>query len=144
MSKRIFTKEQVKLLSENTHIASCSERYIEYRKEFKISAIKQYYEHNLTPGDIFRLAGFDIKLIGKDVPQKCLERWRRIFKSKGKNGLSINTKGRKKKIPKDITDKDKIERLEAEIAYLKAENDFLVELRAKRAERNSGQKRNIS
>ena len=144
MSKRIFTKEQVKLLSENTHIASCSARSIEYRKEFKISAIKQYYEHNLTPGDIFRLAGFDIKLIGKDVPQKCLERWRRIFKSKGKNGLSINTKGRKKKIPKDITDKDKIERLEAEIAYLKAENDFLVELRAKRAERNSGQKRNIS
>lgn len=143
MSKRIFTKEQVKLLLENTHIASCSERYIEYRKEFKQSAMKQYYEHNLSPGDIFRMAGFDIKLIGKDTPQKCLGRWRRTFKLKGEIGLSVNTKGRRKKTPKDINDKDKIEKLEAEVAYLKAENDFLVELRAKRAERNSGQKRNI-
>jgi hypothetical protein len=143
MSKRIFTKEQIRVLSENTNITSCSERYIEYRKEFKLSAIKQYYEYNLTPGDIFRLAGFDIGLIGKDIPQKCLERWRKIFKLKGESGLSVNAKGRKKKIPKDNTDGDKIKRLEAEVAYLKAENDFLVELRAKRAERNSGQKRNI-
>jgi len=97
---------------------------------------KQYYEHNLTPGEIFKLAGFDAMLIGKDNPQKCLGRWRKTFQLKGENGLNINTK--------DITDKDKIERLEAEVAYLKAENDFLVELRAKRAERNSGQKRNIS
>jgi transposase-like protein len=144
MSKRIFTKEQIILISENTNVASCSERYIEYRKEFKISAIKQYYEHNLTPSEIFRLAGFDIKLIGRDIPQKCLERWKKTFKLKGEKGLSINTKSRKKKISEDISDRDKIERLEAEVAYLRAENDFLVELRAKRAERNSGQKRNIS
>lgn len=144
MSKRIFTKEQVRLLSENTHVASCSERYIEYRKEFKQGAIKQYFEHNLTPGDIFRMAGFDTKLIGRDTPQKCLGRWRKTFKLKGEIGLSVNKVGRRKKTPKDTTDKDKIERLEAEVSYLKAENDFLVKLRAKRAERNSGQKKNIS
>jgi len=144
MSKRIFTKEQIKLLSENAYVAGCSERYVEYRKEFKLSAIKQYYENNLTPGDIFRMAGFDIKLIGKDTPQKCLGRWRKTFEMKGEIGLSANKKGRRKKTPKDINDKDKIERLEAEVAYLKAENDFLVKLRAKRAERNSGQKKNIN
>ena len=143
MSKRIFTKEQIELLLENTHVASCTEKYVEYRKEFKQSAIKQYYEHNLTPCEIFKLAGFNTELIGKDNPQRCLKRWRKIFKLKGENGLSMNAKGRKKKIPKDITDKDRIKRLEAEVLYLKAENDFLVELRAKRAERNSGQKRNI-
>ena len=142
MSKRIFTKKQIKSLLENNNVASCSERYIEYRKEFKQIAIKQYYEHNLTPGDIFRMSGFDIKLIGKDNPQRCLGRWRKTFQLKGEKGLNINTKGRKKKISKDINNEDKIERLEAEVAYLKAENDFLVELRAKRAERNSGQKRN--
>ena len=143
MSKRIFTKEQIKLLSENIHIASCSERYVEYRNEFKRSAIKQYNEHSLAPGEIFKLAGFDASLIGRDTPQKCLGRWRKTFKLKGELGLSVKTKGRRKKTPKDINDKDKIERLEAEVAYLKAENDFLVELRAKRAERNSSQKRNI-
>jgi hypothetical protein len=32
------------------------------------------------------------------------------------------------------TDADKIKWLEAKVAYLKAENDFLVKLRAKRSE----------
>ena len=143
MSKRIFTKEQIKSLLENIHVAGCSERYVEYRKEFKQSAIKQYYEYNLAPSDIFRMAGFNAELIGRDTPQKCLGRWRKTFQLKGENGLSVNTKGRRKKTSKDITDRDKIERLEAEVAYLKVENDFLVELRAKRAEQNSGQRRNI-
>lgn len=40
------------------------------------------------------------------------------------------------------TEKDKVKRLELQIRYLQAENDFLAKLRAKRAERNSGRVRN--
>ncbi len=35
---------------------------------------------------------------------------------------------------KNLSDTDKIKRLETQVAYLKAENDFLAKLRAKRAE----------
>jgi hypothetical protein len=56
---------------------------------------------------------------------------------KGEGAFGIETRGkgggRPKKI-KDTNDTDKIKRLEAEVAYLKAENDFLIKLRAKRAE----------
>ncbi len=34
----------------------------------------------------------------------------------------------------ELTDANKIKYLEAKVAYLKAENDFLAKLRAKRAE----------
>ncbi len=44
----------------------------------------------------------------------------------------------------DNSDKDKTNRLELQIKYLKAENDFLAKLRAKRAESNSGRARNTS
>lgn len=39
-------------------------------------------------------------------------------------------------------DKAKLKRLELQVKYLKAENDFLAKLRAKRAESNSGLKKN--
>jgi hypothetical protein len=35
-----------------------------------------------------------------------------------------------------------MKRMELQIKYLQAENDFLAKLRAKRAESNSGQKKN--
>lgn len=40
-------------------------------------------------------------------------------------------------------DKDKMKRLELQVKYLEAENDFLAKLRAKRAERNSGHVRSM-
>ena len=45
-------------------------------------------------------------------------------RGKGRGGGRPKTKG--------ITPEDRIKRLEAENAYLKAENDFLAKLRAKR------------
>jgi hypothetical protein len=40
-------------------------------------------------------------------------------------------------------DKAKLKRLELQVKYLEAENDFLAKLRAKRAESNSGRLKNI-
>lgn len=134
MSKRIFTKEQIETLKSNINVKNCSERSILYSKEFKIKAVKQY-EEGLTGREIFDLAGFDLKIIEKDTPKGCLKRWNGIYKKKGIIGLEKDfrgiTGGRRKKI--EIIEKDRIKRLEAEVAYLKAENDFLIKLRAKRA-----------
>jgi hypothetical protein len=134
MSNRIFTKEQIEVLKDNPNVSNCSDRSILYSKDFKIEAIKQYKE-GLTGREIFEIAGFDWKIIGRDTPKACLKRWNKIYKKKGIAGLEKDFRGinggRKKKI--EIIEKDKIKRLEAEVAYLKAENDFLIKLRAKRA-----------
>lgn len=143
MSKRIFTREQIEEFLKNKNIKKCSEKSITYSKNFKMTAIK-LYDQGLTSTEIFRQAGFDLNVIGKDKPKECLLRWNKIIKKKGVEGLNEsrgrNSRGRPK--TKNLSIKDKIKRLETENAYLKAENDFLAKLRAKRAESNSGRNRN--
>ncbi len=135
MGKIIFTKEQLKELSRNKHVKKCCKKAITYSEDFKVQAVKQYYDEYLTPKEIFKEAGFDLEIIGKKMPGWCLDRWKKVFQNKGVMFLSTENRGkgggRPKKI-KDKSDKDKIERLEATVVYLKAENDFLAKLRAKR------------
>jgi len=135
MSKRIFNKEQVVELTKNKNVKKCSEKSITYDKDFKIKAVKQYYDEYMMPNEIFEQAGFDLNIIGRETPKNCLRRWKKTSQRKGITALSTENRGkgggRPKKI-KDKSDKDKIERLEATVAYLKAENDFLAKLRAKR------------
>ena len=133
MSKRIFNEEEAKQLLENKNVVKCSGRSIKYNTAFKISAI-DLYEQGLTSKEIFRQAGFDLSLVGEDHPKDCLLRWNKIARTKGIKGLSEtrggNVSGRPRK--KGVTEKERIEYLEAQVAYLKAENDFLIKLRAKR------------
>jgi hypothetical protein len=145
MSKRIFTNEQINVLLKNANVSYCSDRSITFTKDFKLLAIK-LYEQGLASSEIFRDAGFDLNLIGRQQPKECMKRWLRVFRTKGEDGLSAQRgksgRGGRPKT-KGITEADKIMRLEAEIAYLKLENDFLAKLRAKRAESNSGRRKNI-
>ena len=136
MSKRIFSKEQIEVLLQNPNVAGCSDKSISYHKEFKISAVKRYHE-GLSPNEIFRQAEFDLDVIGRDVADDCLVRWRRIFKNKGESGLKIDgrTRSNPRGRPKDLanlTDKDRLKYLDAQVAYLKAENAFLAKLRKQR------------
>jgi hypothetical protein len=135
MGKRIFTSEQIEDLKRNPNVKNCSERSILYSNDFKIKAVKQYKEEGLTGSEIFNLAGFDSKIIGKKTGKECLKCWNRIDKQKGTAGLEIDQrKGRSgRQTKKVLTEVDRIKRLEAEVAYLKAENDFLIKLRAKRS-----------
>ena len=111
--------------------------FFRFHKDFKIKAVKQYYEEYLNPQEIFIQADFKLETIGKEIPGYCLGRWKKTYQTKGFNALNTENRGKTKgggrprKI-RDKKDKDKIERLEAENIYLKAENDFLVKLRAKR------------
>ena len=132
MSKRIFTEKQTKELLQNPNVANCSEKSITYKKDFKISTVKKYQE-GLPASEIFKQAGFNVDLIGREVPKWCLGRWRRTFKSKGIKGLSNESRGKGGGRPKTnwSKEKEKIKYLEAENAYLKAENDFLAKLRKK-------------
>lgn len=135
MSKRIFTKEEVEALLQNRNVKGCSEKSITYSKDFKLAAVKQYHEQGMTSHEIFRWAGFDVDTIGRNQPKECLQRWKKSFQKKGSKGLE-DTRGRLGGRPKtkELTEADTIKRLKAEVAYLKAENDFLTKLQAKRRE----------
>lgn len=135
MSKIIFTKNDIEELSKNENIAKCSEGSITYGQVFKIEAVK-LYEQGLTPGGIFKQAEINLSMIGRKKPKDCLRRWNKIYRKSGEKGLIIenrgrNSTGRPKKL-RDKSDTDKIKRLEAEVAYLRAENAFLIKLRAKK------------
>lgn len=133
MSNRIFNQEQIKSLLQNPSVANCSEKSISYHKKFKVSAIKKYQE-GLPPSEIFIQAQFDIDVIGHKTPKECLFRWKKILKNKGVTGLRTDGRGKHKssgrpKNPANLSDEEKLKRLEAEVAYLKEENRFLAKLR---------------
>ncbi len=134
MSKRIFSEEQIKALLQNENVVRCSDKSISYCKDFKISAIGKY-RGGLPPNEIFRQAKFDIDMIGRKTPKRCLQSWRRIFEDKDIQELPVETRGRGKGGGRPKTnwqnEKEKIKYLETQIAYLKAENDFLAKLRKK-------------
>jgi hypothetical protein len=137
MSIKIFTREQIQELLKNKNVVRVVKTIV-YSKDFKIKAVNLYNKQGLTSREIFKQAGFDLNVIGKQRPRNCLSIWNRIYRINGKAGLKTETRGKGKgggrsKI-KNFTDRDKIKYLEAEVAYLKVENDFLAKLRAKRAE----------
>jgi len=132
----MFTGEEIRELSKNENVVKCSEKAISYSKAFKIEAVRLYNEDGFGSREIFENAGFNLEIIGKDKPSGCLNRWCRINRTKGTAGLETEARGRGGGRPKtkDLSLADKLARLEVEVAYLKAENDFLAKLRAKRRE----------
>jgi len=133
MGKRILTSEQIETLKRNPNVKNCSKWSITYSNDFKVRAVKQY-EEGMTPRYIFDEAKLDLEIIGKDSPRESLKHWNKTYRRTGvirlqQENRGLNGGGNKLK----ITEGDRIKRLEAEVAYLKAENDFLIKLRAKRA-----------
>jgi transposase-like protein len=133
MNRRTFNQEQIVLMESIGAVSKCSEKAITYTKEFKLKALKQYKE-GIPPTEIFQEAGFDIKLIGEKTPRKSLGRWREAYRTKGVDGIQTKTKGTGRPKKMRGTDTEKIQYLEAQVAYLKAENVFLAKLRAKKSE----------
>ena len=135
MSKRTFTQGQIRELLRNPNVERCSEKSISYAKDFKILAVKKYQE-GLPPHEIFKQGNFAIDLIGREKPKWCLQRWRKVFRQKGEGELTTETRGRGKGggRPKVhwTDEKEKLEYLETQVAYLKAKNAFLAKLRKQR------------
>jgi transposase-like protein len=141
--RKIFSNEEIARLSKNPCVFSCTLRSIIYTYEFKRRAL-ELHTQGVSSKEIWRRAGFDISRWNKDYCKDTIKDWKRIVKMKGIVGLSklrgSQATGRPK--TKGVTDADKIKRLELQVRYLEAENDFLAKLRAKRAESNSGQNKN--
>ena len=141
--RKIFSNSEIEQLRRSPCVSICTERSIIYTYEFKKRALELHAE-GVSSREIWRRAGFEISRWKKDYCKDTIKNWKRIVNNKGFEGLSrlrgSQATGRPK--TKGLTDADKIKRLELQVRYLEAENDFLAKLRAKRAESNSGQIKN--
>ena len=115
-----------KKLVKNPNVLKVSNRNVTYAPAFKVRAVGQ-----LLAGEgyekIFAEAGINLSLFESNYARKSLERWRSIFEKVGPEGFLTENRGRKATgRPKGI----KFSSLAAEVAYLRAENNFLKKLNA--------------
>lgn len=132
--KKIFTQDQINTLSQNPHVSRCSEKSVSYTHAFKILAVQRYHQEGISSAQIFKDAGLDPTILGKNISKQRLLDWRKVHATRGDAGLAErrgkNSIGGGRPKTKGVTDADKIKRLEIEVAYLKEKNAFLAKLRA--------------
>ena len=127
-----FSSEEIATLKQNPCVFNCTERSINYTSEFKKRAL-ELYGQGVTAKDIWRRSGFDLGKWRKNYFRETIRDWRKVVRRSGAEGL-LKPGGIQYDRGPTYTDKDKLKRLQLEVKYLKAENDFLAKLRAKRAE----------
>lgn len=141
--RTIFTKEQIAELRQNHCVFECRERSIHYTYEFKKRAL-DLYAKGVKPDEVWRQAGFNPDIWKKQYCADTIKDWRRMVKKRGLESLTkpsgVQADGGYKRARSP--EADRVRRLELQVQYLEKENDFLAKLRAKRAESNSGRKKN--
>lgn len=128
MSKKIFSESEVRSLEKNKYVKRVSNKAITYSFEFKKKFIEEYKQGKL-PRSIFEEAGFDIDIIGMKRVETAGKRWRKAYNKDGEVGLYDSrdiASGRP--LERELTDSEKIKRLERRINYLEAENELLKKL----------------
>ena len=138
-----FSNEELVELRKHPCVFSCTPKSVNYTYEFKKCALEEY-EKGVRPKEIWKQAGFDVRKWKDHYFRLTMRDWKRIVRRGDLSNLNNqggvqHDDGMTKSLK---TEKDKVKRLELQIRYLQAENDFLAKLRAKRAERNSGHVRN--
>jgi hypothetical protein len=130
MSKNIYTVFQMKELEKNPNVTHVSERSISYHPSFKVKAVQEYQSGKI-PSQIFIENGFNLDVIGKKQPNRCLKRWRDTFEQFGEAGFATERRGKGssgRPSSKDLSAEEKLKKAEARIKFLEAENDFLKKL----------------
>ena len=128
MSKKIFSDREVSRLAKNKNILKISNKSITYTFEFKRKFIEEYKSGKLSRL-IFEEAGFDVEVLGNKRIQTASNRWRKAYEEKGELGLKDYRKTSSgRPLKRELSDAEKIKRLEAQIEYLKIENEFLKKL----------------
>ena len=135
-----FSSDEIAKLKQNPCVFNCTERSINYTYEFKKRALALHHE-GVNAREIWRRSGFDTGKWQKHYFKGTLRDWKKIVEKHGIEGL-LKPDGIQYDRGPNNTDKDALKRLELQVKYLEAENDFLAKLRAKRAESNSGHEKN--
>ncbi len=124
-----FSDKERRALEANPLVKAVSESTVQFSTKFKLKAL-QLQAQGLKPRGVFLKLGVDPNLFLEGYPKKCLDRWKRIVREVGEEGLKEERRGKKAtgrpKKPRLETEKA----LRARIALLEAENDFLKKLKA--------------
>ena len=124
MSKILFTDAQVKKLSKNKWIKNISNKAITYTDEFKYKLVKECENYKKFPQDVFKECGIDSEIVGERRISNAAHRWRIQLNSTGEISDTRSTKSGNK-LKRELSDKEKLERAEAKIKLLEAENELL-------------------
>ncbi len=124
MSKILFTDAQVKKLSKNKWIKNISNKGITYTDEFKYKLVKECENYKKFPQDIFKECNIDPEIVGESRIRNCAYRWRTQINSIGEISDTRTTKSGNT-LKRELSDKEKLERAEAKIKLLEAENELL-------------------
>lgn len=128
MSNKVFTQNEIEILSKNQCVKHVSSKGITYTDEFKRIFIAEN-ENGKFPRDIFEEHGFDTNILGMERVQSCGKRWRAAYREDGICGLRDTRKGKSgRPSEKEFSIEEKYERLKAECNLLKAENELLKKL----------------
>ena len=138
--RTIFSSYEIAELKKNPCVFDCTENSVYYTHEFKQRAL-QLQAEGVHTKEIWRRSGFDVTKWKRPYFRLTLRDWRRVVQKSGLEGLTKRGGTPHDRGP-DKTSRDDIRRLALQVQYLKAENDFLAKLRAKRAESNSGRMKN--
>lgn len=124
MSKILFTDDQVKKLNKNKWIKNITNKGITYTDEFKYKLVKECENYKKFPQDVFRECEIDPEIVGESRIRNCAYRWRIQLNSIGQiKDTRKENEGRP--LEHDLSDKEKLERAEAKIKLLEAENELL-------------------
>jgi len=123
MGRNYFTQEQQSELRKNAYIEKVSAKSITYTKEFK-ERFEEEYRAGKLPSQILTDMGIDHRILGKKRKDSLVARMKLYeLRPEGYEDTRKNNTGRPS--TKELTDGEKIKRLEQKIAYLNQENEFL-------------------
>lgn len=124
MSKILFTDAQVKKIRKNKWIKNITNKGITYTDKFKYKLVKECEDYKKFPQDVFRECNIDPEIVGESRIRNCAYRWRIQFSKTGElKDTRIDNDGRP--LERELSDKEKLERAEAKIKLLEAENELL-------------------
>ena len=136
MKINTHSSEDIEKLNKSPFVVRCYGRTVKYTFEFKMKVL-ELHSQGVTSKEIWKRLGFDISKWRKGYAKDCIVEWKKLVKKRGFGGLQARSD------KYESSETNKIRCLELEVRYLKAENDFLAKLRAKRAESNSSRNKSM-
>ena len=136
MGRGNFTKAEMETLLRNPYVADVNEKSISYSTEFKFLFMDEYIKGK-RPTQIFRDAGFDIRILGSKRIERACARWKESYQSgtlgersavlgktssSSEAGTSLSEKmesGKKYTIDRCRQQEEMIEKLRAEVLLLR-------------------------
>ena len=128
-----FSKEQVEILRQNPYTLKVNEDRILFTYEFKQFFMREIVKKQMTAPKVFRLAGYDVKLLGRSR----IDAWNRKIKKEAASpeGLKMPKWSREAELDAfakmDLTKKQQLtilKEMQARIVYLEQEIELLKKI----------------